>query len=61
MSGDNAAREKFAVDLARRAGELGLGYFRDLEKLTIESKGHQDLVSEADRDVETFGAMSRST
>jgi len=54
MSGDNAAREKFAVDLARRAGELGLGYFRDLEKLTIESKGHQDLVSEADRDVETF-------
>jgi myo-inositol-1(or 4)-monophosphatase len=54
MSGDNADREKFAVELARRAGELGLGYFRDLEKLTIESKGHQDLVSEADRDVETF-------
>ncbi len=50
----NAERESFAVDLARRAGELGLSYFRDIEKLTIESKGHQDLVSEADRDVETF-------
>ncbi|MBX3529039.1 MAG: inositol monophosphatase family protein [Rhizobiaceae bacterium] len=50
---DNS-REQFAVELARRAGELGLRYFRDLESLTIESKGHQDLVSEADRDVETF-------
>lgn len=28
--------------------------FRQLETLTIESKGHQDLVSEADRNVETF-------
>lgn len=54
MAAGNKAREQFAVDLARRAGELGLRYFRDLDKLTIESKGHQDLVSEADRDVETF-------
>lgn len=54
MPSDNASRETFAVELARRAGELGLEYFRELDKLTIESKGHQDLVSEADRDVETF-------
>ncbi|RWK41101.1 MAG: inositol monophosphatase, partial [Mesorhizobium sp.] len=44
----------FATALARRGGELGLQYFRRLETLTIESKGHQDLVSEADRNVETF-------
>lgn len=48
------ARLEFAVDLARRAGELGLGYFRELDKLTIESKGHQDLVSNGDREVELF-------
>lgn len=54
MAVTNAAREKFAVELARKAGELGMQYFRDLDSLTIESKGHQDLVSEADRNVETF-------
>ena len=54
MTTDGAARMEFAIDLARRAGDLGLTYFRSLESLTIESKGHQDLVSEADRDVETF-------
>ncbi|WP_372951862.1 inositol monophosphatase family protein [Mesorhizobium sp.] len=45
---------RFAIELARRAGELALNYFRDLENLTIESKGHQDLVSQADREVELF-------
>ena len=54
MTHDFDARTQFAIDLARRAGELGLGYFRDLESLTIESKGHQDLVSQADREVELF-------
>lgn len=48
------ARLLFAIDLARRAGELGMSYFREIEKLTIESKGHQDLVSNADREVELF-------
>ena len=48
------ARLEFAIDLARKAGALGMGYFREIEKLTIESKGHQDLVSNADRDVELF-------
>ena len=49
-----ANRLDFAIDLARKAGELGLEYFRRLDTLTITSKGHQDLVSEADRDVETL-------
>ncbi|NBN64073.1 inositol monophosphatase [Microvirga tunisiensis] len=47
-------RLAFALDLAERAGALGLDYFRRLETLTVTAKGHQDLVSEADRDVETL-------
>ncbi|MGY4750620.1 inositol monophosphatase family protein [Pannonibacter sp. Q-1] len=47
-------RMEFAVGLARRAGALGLDYFRKLETLTIINKGHQDLVTEADRNVETL-------
>jgi len=54
MKHDNETRMRFATDLARRAGDLGMEYFRRLDTLTIESKGHQDMVSEADRDVETF-------
>ena len=54
MTNDLDARMRFAIDLARRAGELGLKYFRDLENLIIESKGHQDLVSDGDREVELF-------
>jgi myo-inositol-1(or 4)-monophosphatase len=48
------SRLAFAVDLSRRAGELALTFFRELDKLTIESKGHQDLVSNGDREVELF-------
>lgn len=51
---DLKSRTEFAIDLARRAGELGMDYFRRLDTLTIESKGHQDMVSEADREVELF-------
>lgn len=47
-------RLEFTKDLALKAGELGLTYFRRLDELTISAKGHQDLVSEADRDVETL-------
>jgi myo-inositol-1(or 4)-monophosphatase len=43
-----------ALRVARAAGELGLRHFRSLELLSIESKGHQDLVSNADREVELF-------
>ena len=54
MTDDNEARLRFARELAISAGDLGLTYFRALDTLTIESKGHQDLVSDGDRDVETF-------
>jgi myo-inositol-1(or 4)-monophosphatase len=51
---NDAARLSFTVDLARRAGELGMSYFREIDKLTIESKGHQDLVSNGDKELELF-------
>ena len=37
----------FARELAKRAGSLGMDYFGKLDSLTIESKGHQDMVSQA--------------
>lgn len=51
---DKSARLAFSIDLAQRAAQLGLKHFRSLESLVIESKGRQDLVSNADREVETF-------
>jgi myo-inositol-1(or 4)-monophosphatase len=54
MTPDVERRLVFAIDLARRAGELGSSFFRVLGDLKIESKGHQDLVSNADREVELF-------
>jgi myo-inositol-1(or 4)-monophosphatase len=54
MQGEDQRRLDFTVDLARRAGELGMKFFREIDKLTIESKGHQDLVSNGDREVELF-------
>ena len=50
----HSERLTFAKDLAERAGKLGMEFFRKLDQLTIESKGHQDMVSEADREVELF-------
>jgi myo-inositol-1(or 4)-monophosphatase len=50
----DSKRLDFARDLAVRAGKLGMEFFRKLDSLTIESKGHQDMVSEADREVELF-------
>lgn len=44
----------FAREIAERAGKLGMEFFKKLDSLTIESKGHQDMVSEADREVELF-------
>lgn len=54
MTNDLDGRLTFTIDLARRAGELGMKFFREIDKLTIEAKGHQDLVSNADREVELF-------
>jgi myo-inositol-1(or 4)-monophosphatase len=42
------ARFDFASHLIQEAGELALGYFRHLETLTVQRKGHQDMASEAD-------------
>ncbi len=47
-------RLDFAIALAREAGAFALGRFRALDELVIESKGHQDLVSDADRATETL-------
>ncbi|MYG42850.1 MAG: inositol monophosphatase [Rhodobacteraceae bacterium] len=41
-----------ALEICKEAGELALTRFRNLEKLKVEKKGVQDLVSEADREVE---------
>ena len=54
MENDLDRRLDFTIALARRAGELGMMFFREIDKLTIESKGHQDLVSNGDREVELF-------
>ena len=52
MSLPYAERLDFAVDVARRAAAFAHERFGNLEALTIESKGHQDMVSEADRATE---------
>ena len=51
---DDAVRERFlaAQDAARDASRLALEHFAGLDALTIESKGRQDFVTEADRAVE---------
>ncbi|WP_299723817.1 inositol monophosphatase family protein [uncultured Tateyamaria sp.] len=40
------------VDICREAGQLALQYFKDQEALIIDHKGHQDFVSQADKNVE---------
>lgn len=44
----------FAKALASQAGELAQNYFRSIGDLVIQSKGVQDMVSNADLEVETF-------
>lgn len=43
-----------AKTIARDAGALALAFFRDISALDIQSKGVQDMVSNADLEVETF-------
>lgn len=43
-----------AKSIAQDAGTLALGFFKDVSALDIRSKGTQDLVSNADLEVETF-------
>ncbi len=54
MESDLETRLDFAKRTARSAGELGMTFFASIGDLVIERKGAQDLVSVADRDVETF-------
>ena len=49
---DLTQRLAVAVEAAREAGAVALGHFHDLPSLTVEQKGEQDLVSEADRRTE---------
>ena len=51
---DIATRMGFAIDLASAAGALAIDYFSKRETLIVDSKGEQDWVSEADRNVESF-------
>lgn len=43
-----------AKTIARDAGAMALEFFRDISALDIQSKGVQDMVSNADLEVETF-------
>ncbi len=53
-SDDVTLRLDAAVRIAKRAGETALSYFNNRDALTIETKtSAQDLVSEADKTVET--------
>ncbi|MFZ1470827.1 MAG: inositol monophosphatase [Paracoccaceae bacterium] len=53
MSSDDLAhRYAAARRIATEAGAMALDYFRKWTELTIDVKGHQDFVSEADRNVE---------
>ncbi len=47
-------RLEFAKTLSVEAGKVALEYFNSIDTLTVEKKGHQDLVSQADRNVETL-------
>ena len=49
---DVKARYDFAKSLIIVAGELAHGYFRDLSSLNIQSKGLQDVASQADVETE---------
>jgi myo-inositol-1(or 4)-monophosphatase len=52
MMSDIQARYAMGREIADKAGVEALRYFRAFESLKIDKKGHQDLVSEGDRNVE---------
>jgi myo-inositol-1(or 4)-monophosphatase len=54
MSDTLIVRYWTACAVARSAGQLAYRYFQDLESLTVESKGVQNPVTIADRDVENL-------
>ncbi len=52
MDNDLLSRRNHALTIARSAASTALDYFTNIEKLVIEAKGKQDLVSDADKAVE---------
>lgn len=46
------SRRQVALDAAQAGAKLALEYYNAIDSLVIEQKGHQDLVSNADREVE---------
>jgi len=46
--------ESVVEEIARSAGKIALEYFRSLASVPVEKKGHLDLVTKADREVEEF-------
>ena len=48
------ARFQAAIDIVRDSGSLALRYFGEVDSLTVDYKGPQDMASEADREVENF-------
>ena len=49
-----AATSALVEEIAREAGVIALRHFRALGSLPVEQKGHLDLVTDADREVEDF-------
>ncbi|SFR64402.1 inositol monophosphatase family protein [Litoreibacter janthinus] len=51
---DNKQRLETLVEICAQAGELAMGYFENQNDLVVDRKGHQDFVSQADRNVEVL-------
>lgn len=51
---DMDARARFATVLCRRAGAKARAFFESRDKLAVDTKGAQDWVTQADRDIEFF-------
>lgn len=51
---DLAAMLNAVEAISREAGAIAMNYFEDTAPLAVQSKGHLDLVTDADRDVERF-------
>lgn len=52
MDNELRIRHDTGLNIVQDASVTALNYFRDIDKLVIEKKGKQDLVSDADRGVE---------
>jgi len=52
MELSNAERHAKALKIVADSGALALEYFRQIDSLVIDQKGHQDFVSQADKEVE---------